>query len=118
MNRSEALEAMITSPDKENGEIAKELLRLKIADALIKGLNDGQLLAFMEIIDFFRNPQHDAVVLKGYAGTGKTFLVKRIIEYITTAYPNRKIAVTAPTNKAVQVLSFNDDSDGKSMFGS
>lgn len=115
VKQRESLEAMIASPDKENGELAKELLRLKIADALIKGLNDGQLLAFMEIINFFRDPQHDAVVLKGYAGTGKTFLIKRIIEYITTAYPNRKIAVTAPTNKAVQVLSFNDDSDGKSI---
>jgi exodeoxyribonuclease-5 len=105
--QKDALMSMLNSPDKENLVLAEELLSLKISEALIEGLNKDQLNAFTEIISYLRYPEHHGVVLKGYAGTGKTFLVKRIIEYITTIYPNRRIAVTAPTNKAVHVLSKN-----------
>lgn len=105
--QAQHLGKMIDSPDQENFNLAKELIRLKISEALVEGLNSDQVTAFINIIDFFRNPEEDAVVLKGYAGTGKTFLIKRVIEYITTTYPNRKIAITAPTNKAVHVLSKN-----------
>jgi DNA replication protein DnaC len=115
--QKENLKDMIDSPDEENFILAEELLRLKVSEALVEGLNDGQLKAFLEIVDFFRNPQEDAVVLKGYAGTGKTFLVKRVIEYITTSYSNRKIAITAPTNKAVHVLSRNSPfADNSAIF--
>lgn len=103
----ESLQKMIDSPDEENFVLAEELIRLKISERLVEGLNVGQVNAFVNIIDFFRESEEDAVVLKGYAGTGKTFLVKRVIEYITTVYPNRKIAITAPTNKAVHVLNKN-----------
>ncbi len=43
--------------------------------------------------------------VKGYAGTGKTFLITRFIEYVLTM-PSKhyQVAVTAPTNKAVKVL--------------
>lgn len=102
-----ALQDMILSPDEENEFLAQEIIRLKISDALLEGLNEGQKKAFIQIVTFFREGGFDAAILKGYAGTGKTFLVKRIIEYITTAYPNRKIAITAPTNKAVHVLNKN-----------
>jgi tRNA A37 threonylcarbamoyladenosine biosynthesis protein TsaE len=101
------LAKMVASPDGENTVLATEIMRLKISEALIEGLNQDQLKAFVEIIDFFNNSEKDAVVLKGYAGTGKTYLVKRVIEYIVNAYPKRKIAITAPTNKAVHVLSNN-----------
>ena len=106
-NQRVALQDMMLSPDEENAYLAKEIMRLKISEALLDGLNEGQKKAFIQVVDFFRSDGFDAVILKGYAGTGKTFLVKRIIEYITTAYPNRKIAITAPTNKAVHVLNRN-----------
>ena len=51
--------------------------------------------------------EYNGVVLKGYAGTGKTYLVKRIIEYASIADPKHKEAITAPTNKAVHVLHKN-----------
>lgn len=105
--QQETLSKMILSPDKENYVLAQEILKCRMSDELIKGLNEGQTIAFAEIVEFFSNPTEDAFVLKGYAGTGKTFLVKRIIEYIMASYPNRRIAITAPTNKAVQVLQMN-----------
>lgn len=85
-------------------------------------LNDCQKEAFNVISRFLEdNPEEwSAVVLKGYAGTGKTYLISRIIEWYTTMYPNKKIAMTAPTNKAVAVLStmgihdmYNDDEESK-----
>lgn len=112
----DGLSKMIDSPDKENVDLAKEIISLNIKDALKIGLNDDQSKAFDDILEFLDNPEEDAFVLKGYAGTGKTFLVKRIIEFITSTYTSRKIAITAPTNKAVRVLQadapFNTD-EGK-----
>jgi len=106
-DQKETLGKMITSPDKENFILAQEILKAKMSEKLIEGLNEDQTIAFAEILEFFTDTQEDAFVLKGYAGTGKTYLVKRIIEYITASYPARRIAVTAPTNKAVQVLQAN-----------
>lgn len=71
---------------------------------LTPGLSQGQADALMLMIDFLSIPGPDMFVLKGYAGTGKTYIVKRLIQYITTKNPGAKIAVTAPTNKAVRVL--------------
>jgi len=114
--QQESLNKMIDSPDKENIEVAKEITNLNIKEALKIGLNEDQSQAFDDILAFLDKPEVDAFVLKGYAGTGKTFLVKRIIEYITSTYSSRKIAITAPTNKAVRVLQedapFNTD-EGK-----
>lgn len=112
----DGLNKMIDSPDQESVKLAKEIISNNVADALKVGLNEDQCNAFDNILEFIDNPEEDAFVLKGYAGTGKTFLVKRIIEYITATYIKRKIAITAPTNKAVQVLQadapFNTD-EGK-----
>lgn len=43
-------------------------------------------------------------LLTGYSGTGKTFLVTKIIEEILYKNKGVRIAITAPTNKAVRVL--------------
>ncbi len=43
-------------------------------------------------------------LLTGYGGTGKTFLTTKIIEEIISNRGGVKIAITAPTNKAVRVL--------------
>lgn len=106
-SQKEAMESMIDSPDGENFTLAREIVKVKLSEKLCDGLNEGQKSAFQEIVDFIHNPIQDAVVLKGYAGTGKTFLVKRIIEYIIQTHPKHQIAITAPTNKAVQVLYRN-----------
>lgn len=43
-------------------------------------------------------------LLTGYGGTGKTFLVSKIIEEIISKRLFVSVAITAPTNKAVRVL--------------
>jgi len=118
--QQEGMKKMIASPDEENMEVVKEIVKIKLEDRLVIGLNEDQTNAFYSILTFLKEGGADAFVLRGYAGTGKTFLVKRIIEYITASYSRRKIAITAPTNKAVRVLQadapFRENADDEPIF--
>jgi exodeoxyribonuclease-5 len=72
-------------------------------------LNPEQGEAFDELRDFLCNPADKNVyVLKGWAGTGKTFaisiLVRYVLEVMHAKDPWYKIAVTGPTNKSVRVI--------------
>ena len=72
-------------------------------------LNDGQQKALAEIMASWRAsrdfglrdgpPRH---LLRGYAGTGKTTLLQEVVRGL--AADGVRVAVTAPTHKAVQVL--------------
>jgi exodeoxyribonuclease-5 len=104
LDEHESLLTMLKSPDKENFTIVKRIMENFIKEKLAIGLNEGQTAAFNGMIDFLDNPVEDAVVLRGYAGTGKTFLVKRLIQYIGLTDERCMIACGAPTNKAVKVL--------------
>ena len=101
------LKALIHSPDTENAVVAEEIVKLKIEDVLRDGLNNCQINAFNSLVDYIQDDtnEYDGFVLKGYAGTGKTYLIGRIIQYIMASYPSNRIAVTAPTNKAVRVAA-------------
>lgn len=90
---------------KELPSISLKPDREKLRAKLTQGLNNGQADAFMLMKDFVETSgSDDMFVLKGYAGTGKTFLIKKFVEQLTKSKPGAKIAVTAPTNKAVAVL--------------
>jgi len=80
-----------------------------VRNRITQGLSQGQADALMLMIEFLTIKGPDMFVLKGYAGTGKTFIVKKLIEHITNKYHGSKIAVTAPTNKAVHVLKSRRD---------
>lgn len=79
----------------------------KILDYKI-GLNKEQSEGFDKIVDFLKMNNLIAApmfVLKGAAGTGKTFLSSRIIEFINEfKKKNETICVSAPTNKALRVI--------------
>lgn len=65
-------------------------------------LTDKQQYIFDDIIDRINNfPGRSEAVIIGYAGTGKSTLVSKIIENIYQGY---NIAVTSPTHKANAVL--------------
>ena len=67
----------------------------------IDGLNNEQAVALERIIAFLQTPIADEPILflTGKPGTGKTFLLKRVLE----SYKRRAV-LTAPTNKATKVL--------------
>lgn len=64
------------------------------------GLSPSQTRAFEEIRDWYNNTTSNTHVLSGYAGTGKTFLINRLVKYV---FP-KNICVTAPTHRALRIL--------------
>lgn len=88
-------------------EKAKEKKYKPIVD--ISTLNGDQKKAFDELKNFIHDKNRDNIyVLKGWAGTGKTYCVSFLVRYVLDViYPNKnwyKIAVTGPTNKSVRVI--------------
>lgn len=72
-------------------------------------LNSDQKEAFENLRDFICDTSDENVyVLKGWAGTGKTFCISILVRYILeVVHPKSawyKIAVTGPTNKSVRVI--------------
>lgn len=68
-------------------------------------LNAGQEQAFREVVAFIQNPDQRTHVLVGYAGTGKTTLVRLLVDYFSRRMARRNIMLTAPTHRAKTVLS-------------
>ena len=53
-------------------------------------------------IEVFMESDASVFILRGYAGTGKTTMVKHIVDYISQS---RLVALMAPTGRAARVLS-------------
>jgi exodeoxyribonuclease-5 len=74
----------------------------------VDSLNPGQRAVFDKLCDFLTSPDDSVYVIKGWAGTGKTFCVSLFVKYaLEIVYANKnwyKIAVTGPTNKSVRVI--------------
>jgi len=85
--------------------------------------NDEQQLAFDNILQFATSTGSDAslCILEGFAGTGKTTLVAKLLQALPS---HMRVSVMAPTNKAVGVLQekIASDKDGvlqvRAEFGS
>ncbi len=65
-------------------------------------LNPDQKAAFKAIQKFLQHPVQNVFVLKGYAGTGKTFLMQRIAKWLTEK--EKKFKMLAATGRAATVL--------------
>jgi len=74
----------------------------------VDSLNVDQRKAFDKLCDFLMSPDDSVYVIKGWAGTGKTYCVSLFVKYaLEIVYANKnwyKIAVTGPTNKSVRVI--------------
>ena len=82
-------------------------------------LNGDQQAAFDWLVDMIpqRNPPMRIVLLEGPAGTGKTFLMNRVIEALMSRYPRLNVGMTAPTHKAVRQLKRHSELKDKLEFG-
>lgn len=65
-------------------------------------LNQGQK-QLAELLDKFLTSEESCFLLKGYAGTGKTFLMKGLTDYLQSI--NRVFKISAPTGRAAKVIS-------------
>jgi len=65
-------------------------------------LNNEQEEAMAKLLDFLADPDQQFFTLRGYAGTGKTFLMQELVRRCKNT--RTTFAFTAPTNKAAKVL--------------
>lgn len=70
-----------------------------------KELNEDQAAAWKALEDFVAGRSGSSMMLlEGYAGTGKTYTLTKLISALVTEKIVSSVAMTAPTNKAVKVL--------------
>jgi len=68
-------------------------------------LNEGQGKAHHELVTLIlENTGQSIGVLIGYAGTGKSFLTNKVVDYCVEEMPILRFSMTAPTHKAVKEL--------------
>jgi len=66
-------------------------------------LTDGQSDLVNQLNDFLTSKDDNVFLLKGYAGTGKTFITKGLTEYFRAI--GRNYILSAPTGKASKVIA-------------
>jgi DNA helicase-2/ATP-dependent DNA helicase PcrA len=70
---------------------------------------DSKVKALEQVYDCIEKKQN--FVLQGGAGSGKTESLKRVIEFISKTYPDKKIACITHTNLAVEEIKSRIDDD-------
>ena len=66
-------------------------------------LNDEQQNVYNNLIKFLQSDENELLLI-GYAGTGKTTLITKFINDIIIKKMVRRIALAAPTHKAVGII--------------
>lgn len=64
----------------------------------------GQQQEVLDNIKKFLDSDSSVFILKGYAGTGKTTMVKQIVNHVTKSL-HKNVSLMAPTGRAARVLS-------------
>lgn len=67
-------------------------------------LTSNQENAKKSIMEWFLNLDTQVFVLSGYAGTGKTFLLRHVVCDCLALEPEKQVAFVAPTGKAASIL--------------
>lgn len=82
-------------------------------------LNVEQQVAFDWLTGFCTGfyPEWRKVLLQGYAGTGKTFTLTKMIERVRKSWPEINFGITAPTHKAVRVIKNQSEFKDQLDFG-
>jgi AAA domain-containing protein/UvrD-like helicase family protein len=83
-------------------------------------LNEGQQTAHDWLVPFCLGDNmngFEKVLLNGHAGTGKTFVINRVVEEVRRINKNINFGMTAPTHKAVRVLKKHSELADMLDFG-
>jgi len=75
------------------------------------GFYPQQIEALNKLYDWYHNPNSLEFVLKGFAGTGKTYIIKYFIKHIVST----SFCITAPTHKALRVIENQVGYKGKTL---
>lgn len=66
-------------------------------------LTEHQQVVWDQLMDFLYESDRQVFILKGYAGTGKTFLLKKVVEHLAET-GSHEPKLMAPTGRAAEVL--------------
>lgn len=88
---------------------------MKIIDSFTLNLSDDQSSAIQKIEDFLTS-QTNCFLLKGYAGTGKTFLMQGLVKYFKSV--GRQFTLMAPTGRAAMVIGDKTKTDAYTIHKS
>lgn len=108
-DRNNYFEELKNELEIEEIKLSNELKSLKIELGLVQTLTPHQNEVYTQIIEKIENIfNHDnnddnIISISGSAGVGKTFLIIKIIEYLTEN--NIALVVTTPTHKALSVIT-------------
>ena len=84
--------------------MAQTRSRINIMDSFSDyELTQSQQSLVKQVGEFLQQKEQSIFLLKGYAGTGKTFITKGITHYLDAI--GRKFVLLAPTGKAAKVIS-------------
>lgn len=75
------------------------------------GLKGSQPEAYDRLKAWYNDENSLAFTLKGYAGTGKTYLLKHFLDTVV----KKSVCVTAPTHKAVKVVERATGKQGRTL---
>ncbi len=76
-------------------------------------LTPSQQQAFNKLKDFVNGSSANTFILTGYAGTGKTTLMKTLIEWINEQ--NKEFQLLASTGRAAKILSNKTECETKTV---
>ena len=78
-------------------------------------LTPGQSEVVIHLGNFLDSDTHDVFLLKGHAGTGKTFLIDALIKLLKAQ--RRARALSAPTGRAARVIQEKTQADALTIHG-
>ncbi|WP_375697614.1 ATP-dependent RecD-like DNA helicase [Pseudophaeobacter sp. TrK17] len=78
-------------------------------------LTPGQTEVVIHLGNFLESNSHDVFLLKGHAGTGKTFLIDALVKLLQAQ--RRTYALSAPTGRAAKVIQEKTQADASTIHG-
>jgi tRNA A37 threonylcarbamoyladenosine biosynthesis protein TsaE len=114
----EVAERILEASDCAFGKISLEMRELRtslsLRDAFAgEALSKGQEELIGELETFFEDRNARIFLLKGYAGTGKTFILKGLTTYLSAQ--GRSFRLCAPTGRAAKVLEEKTEHEARTM---
>jgi tRNA A37 threonylcarbamoyladenosine biosynthesis protein TsaE len=76
-------------------------------------LTEGQKSVISEIQAFLQDEIHQVLLLNGYAGTGKTFIMSGLVKYLD--HQRKTVNIMAPTGRAALVISEKTGNDASTI---
>jgi len=87
--------------------------RISLSDAYEHELNDDQQRCVLALLAFLSDDSQRVFLLKGFAGTGKTFLAAGLTEYLLSQ--GRMFSLAAPTGRAAKVIAKKTDQSARTI---